>query len=112
MNSHKNFMQKAIAVAKESGEKYGHRIGAILVKDDQVVATAPSVDNNFHAESNAIHLTLKKFNLTQLTGFTLYTTQEPCSMCLQSKKHKTYLFEHISWAIKDFFVCDVTKATS
>lgn len=82
MNGHKNFMQKAIAVAKESGEKYGHRIGAILVKDGQVVATAPSVDNNFHAESNVIHLTLKKFSLTQLTGFTLYTTQEPCSMCL------------------------------
>jgi tRNA(Arg) A34 adenosine deaminase TadA len=75
------WMLLAIEAAKTSRIKYGHAIGALIVRDDKVVMTAYSVDNNHHAELNCIQNLLRKTGRRTLDGCIMYTTQEPCSMC-------------------------------
>jgi len=76
-----DYMREAIKLAGESRQKYKHAIGAVMVKDGQIVATALSHGHNFHAELNCIHAAFKALNTEELTGCTLYTTQESCTMC-------------------------------
>ncbi|HSX31429.1 MAG TPA: nucleoside deaminase [Candidatus Saccharimonadales bacterium] len=76
-----DFMRQAIQLAHESREKYKHAIGALLVKDGEVVASSLSHGHNFHAELNCIHAAFKELSTEELTGCTLYATQEPCTMC-------------------------------
>ncbi len=76
-----DFMREAIRLAPESRKRYKHAIAAIVVKDGKVVATGLSHGHNFHAELNCIHAAFKALNTEELTGCTLYTTQESCTMC-------------------------------
>jgi guanine deaminase len=69
------FMREAI----KDAQLYGHRFGAILVKNNKIIALSgnrPQSDPRFHAETQAI-LNAGK----DLEGCTLYTTCEPCPMC-------------------------------
>ena len=76
------WMQEAIAVAIASGEKYGHAVGSVIVRDDgRMVMSAMSVNNNMHAELGCIQALLRQTGRRTLDGCTLYSTQEPCSMC-------------------------------
>jgi tRNA(Arg) A34 adenosine deaminase TadA len=83
-----SFMARAIQLAIEnvrSGQ--GGPFAAVLVKDGQIVAEgANSVtsanDPTAHAEILAIRSACAKFGLFQLQGFELYTSCEPCPMCL------------------------------
>ncbi|MFZ2405176.1 MAG: nucleoside deaminase, partial [Methylobacter sp.] len=61
--------------------------GAIIVKDNQVVAASGNkvtthLDPTAHAEVMAIRLACKKLNDFQLQGCILYSSCEPCPMCL------------------------------
>jgi len=76
-----DFMRQAIELAKESRKKYKHAIGALIVKDGRVIATGLSSGRIAHAELNCIHAALEVLNTEELTGCTLYSTQEPCTMC-------------------------------
>lgn len=65
----------------------GGPFGAVIVKDDRLVAaTANKVeeqtDPTAHAEIQAIRNACKKLNTTDLKGCTIYTSCEPCPMCL------------------------------
>ena len=80
------FMQKAIEQAKSALAYDEVPIGAVIVKDDEIIA----VGNNFkerencavyHAEVVAIINACKKLNNWYLDGCTLYVTLEPCPMC-------------------------------
>jgi guanine deaminase len=85
---HEEFLQQAIALAVEnvrSGE--GGPYGAIIVKDNQLIAESGNkvtrtLDPTAHAEIVAIRLACKKLNDFQLHGCILYTSCEPCPMCL------------------------------
>ncbi|HEY8096102.1 MAG TPA: nucleoside deaminase [Methylobacter sp.] len=100
---HKEFLQQAIALAVEnarSGE--GGPYGAIVVKDNQVIAASgnkvtSTIDPTAHAEVMAIRLACKKLNDFQLQGCILYSSCEPCPMCLGA----------IYWArlAKVYFAC-------
>jgi len=88
MQSENDFMQLAIRLATEnvrSGE--GGPFGAVIVKDGEVVATGvnrvtSANDPTAHAEVNAIRAACNALGTFQLPGCVLYTSCEPCPMCL------------------------------
>ena len=74
------FMKKAI----EDAKAHGLHFGAVIVKDNKIIAKAgrrPKGDARFHAESQAILKACKKLKTKTLEGCTLYATCEPCPMC-------------------------------
>ncbi len=79
------FMMLAIKEAKRAPFPFG----CVLVKDNKVIATGKSGEtNNFdptaHSEINAIRSACKKLRSKNLSGITLYSTCEPCSMCFSA----------------------------
>ena len=86
--SENNLMQLAIRLAKEnvtSGK--GGPFGAVVVKNGEVIATGVNrvtADNDptAHAEVNAIREACRALATFQLPGCVLYTSCEPCPMCL------------------------------
>ena len=80
-------MREAIKLANESVERGGGPFGAVIVKDGEIVAgSANSVtldnDPTAHAEVNAIRKACKKLGTFDLSGCVVYTSCEPCPMCL------------------------------
>ena len=86
--SDKKFMQEAIELSVnnvKSGK--GGPFGAVLVKDGKIIARAANSvtltnDPTAHAEVNVIREACKVLNTFQLTGCEIYTSCEPCPMCL------------------------------
>lgn len=81
------FMKQAIALAKENIERGGGPFGAVIVKDGEVVATGcnrvtANDDPTAHAEVQAIRAACAKLGTFQLTGCEIYSSCEPCPMCL------------------------------
>jgi guanine deaminase len=81
MNS-EYFMRLALAEAKKGDAPYG----AIIVKDNEVVAVAHNTvktdnDPSAHAEINVIRSLTAKLKNPSLEGYSIYTTGEPCPMC-------------------------------
>lgn len=81
-------MEAAIDVAK-AGLKagMGGPFGAVVVCNGEIIAKASNEvlftnDPTAHAEINAIRRACEKLGTFQLTGCELYTTCEPCPMCL------------------------------
>ena len=65
----------------------GGPFGAVIIKDDKIIASAHNtvlIDNDptAHAEINAIRKASKLINNFDLSGCILYTTCQPCPMCL------------------------------
>ncbi len=87
MDEHKKFMKKAIALSVENVAKGGGPFGAVIVKDGRVVATGTNGvtrhnDPTAHAEVTAIRKAAKKLRTFDLQGCVIYTSCEPCPMCL------------------------------
>jgi tRNA(Arg) A34 adenosine deaminase TadA len=88
MHNHKQFMQAAINVAKKGMEfSNGGPFGAVVVKDNEIIAegfnqVTSNNDPTAHAEMVAIRKACKKLNSFQLKGCVIYTSCEPCPMCL------------------------------
>ena len=81
------FMLEALAQAKISAEQDEAPIGAVVVKNGEVIARAHNTRNKSrnaveHAELVAIEQACKVLNDWRLTGCDLYVTLEPCVMCL------------------------------
>lgn len=88
---HKNFLQMAVDESKLSIENGSSPFGAVIVKNGQVIAKAhntvvPDCDATAHAEVNAIRLAGKALGTFDLTGAVLYSSCEPCPMCLNAIK--------------------------
>lgn len=84
----KKFMEMAIDEARE-GILNGHGgpFGAVIVKDGEVVASGHNRvllnnDSTCHGEIDAIRKAEQKLGTYDLSGCELYTTGEPCPMCL------------------------------
>jgi tRNA(Arg) A34 adenosine deaminase TadA len=81
-------MRLAIAAAHRSAQSGGAAIGAVILnRQGGVVAEGHSAvaadgDPTSHAEINAIRMAAKRLGRFHLPDCTLYTTLEPCSMCL------------------------------
>lgn len=83
------FMEMAAKIAEENVDKGGGPFGAVIVRNGEVVATgANSVtltnDPTAHAEVNAIREACKKECTFSLKGCTVYSSCEPCPMCLSA----------------------------
>jgi guanine deaminase len=81
------FMRRAIALALENISGGGGPFAAVVVKNDRVVAEGVNQvtamdDPTAHAEIVAIRAACSTLKTFQLTGCDLYTTCEPCPMCL------------------------------
>jgi tRNA(Arg) A34 adenosine deaminase TadA len=82
-----DFVKLAIEEAKKSEKAGGAPIGAVLVKDGKVVATGwslvwPKKDPSAHGEIGCLRNACQKLQTLDLSGCTLYSTLESCSMCL------------------------------
>lgn len=83
----REFMREAIQLANESVKNGGGPFGAVVVKDGKVVAgssNSVTIDNDptAHAEVNTIRKACSKLGTFDLSGCTIYTSCEPCPMCL------------------------------
>lgn len=101
---HQFFLNHAVEVAsKNVCQKKGGPFGAIIVKNHEIIATSGNqvttdLDPTAHAEILAIRSACKKIKNFNLSGCYLYSSCEPCPMCLGA----------IYWARleKVFFACD------
>ena len=98
------YLRQAVETAKQNIEKGGGPFGAIIVKDNEVVAQCGnSVTNDndptAHAEVNCIRSACKKLNTFDLSGCVIYSSCEPCPMCLSA----------IYWARLDRLVYAATR---
>lgn len=99
------FMRKAIALSVENVANGGGPFGAVIVKDGEVVATGVNRvtkqhDPTAHAEIVAIRAAAAKFANFDLSGCEIYSSCEPCPMCLGA----------IYWAHLDSLYYGNTKA--
>ena len=81
------FMEKAIELSIESVNKNGGPFGCVIVKDEKIISegsnkVTSSNDPTAHGEIVAIREACKSINNFSLNGCELYSTCEPCPMCL------------------------------
>jgi tRNA(adenine34) deaminase len=86
MNNDEYFMKKAIEKAQQAGEVGEVPIGAVIVKDNEIIAEAYNLRETeqraiCHAELLAIDEACRKLGTWRLSGCMLYVTLEPCPMC-------------------------------
>jgi guanine deaminase len=85
---HEKFMRVAIALSEQNvKDNAGGPFGAVIVKDGVVVAQSANQvvmlnDPTAHAEVSAIRLACKLLGTHDLKGCIIYTSCEPCPMCL------------------------------
>ena len=88
MNSKEKFLSQAIELASENVKSgNGGPFGAIIVKDGEIIATGvnnvtTNNDPTAHAEITAIRNACTKLNSFQLDDCEIYSSCEPCPMCL------------------------------
>ena len=85
----KQWMREAIALSSRNVDNGGGPFGAVIVKDGEIIASgANSVtadnDPTAHAEVNAIRAAAKRLGTFDLSGCDIYTSCEPCPMCLSA----------------------------
>jgi guanine deaminase len=109
-DQHEKFMQMAIDLAMEGmTSQTGGPFGCVIVRDGEVVgkgcnSVSSTNDPTAHAEVMAIRDACKNLNTFQLEGCYVYTSCEPCPMCLGA----------IYWArtAKVYYGCTRTDAAA
>lgn len=84
-----DFIKEAIERSRQSVAEGGFPAGAVLVKDGEIIASGISIGNilhdpTSHGEVATIREVSKKLATTDLSGTILYTSLEPCAMCLSA----------------------------
>lgn len=108
MNEHEKFMRRAIELAREGMENNaGGPFGCVIVRDGEVIGEGNNSvtslnDPTAHAEVIAIRESCRALGTFQLDGCVIYTSCEPCPMCLGA----------IYWArpAQVFYACDRSDA--
>ena len=94
------YMKEALKEAKKAKAKLEVPIGAIIVKNDKIIARAHNLRESkknaiAHAEILAIQKACKKLEAWRLNDCDMYVTLEPCAMCagaiINSRIHKIYI---------------------
>ncbi len=91
MSTHQAFLKQAVLQSRRSVQSGSSPFGAVIVKDGKIIARAHNrvvLDNDptAHAEVVCIRRAAKKLGTFDLTGCVLYTSCEPCPMCLNAVK--------------------------
>ena len=92
MNSDIKWMEKALELARKAEQAGEVPVGAVIVKDNQLIAEGwnqpiTSHDATSHAEIMAMREAGKKLNNYRLINTVMYVTLEPCSMCVGAMIH-------------------------
>jgi tRNA(adenine34) deaminase len=94
------YIKEAIKEAKKALEKDEVPVGAIIIRDNEIIAAAHNLkettgDPTDHAEIIAIRKAAEKIGTWRLNGCTMYVTLEPCPMCagaiIQSRIKRLYI---------------------
>lgn len=86
--THEDFMRRAIAISREQMNANGDApFAAVIVKDGEIVGegcnqTLTDFDPTAHGEVVAIRDACRRLGTWDLSGCTLYTSCEPCEMCV------------------------------
>ena len=80
-------MRKAIELSVKNVAEGGGPFGAVIARNGEIVATGVNrvtdeLDPTAHAEVSAIRAACRKLNTFDLSGCEIYTSCEPCPMCL------------------------------
>ena len=83
------FMKRAIELSVENVDKGGGPFGSVIVKNNKIIAEGANKvtstnDPTAHGEIVAIREACKKLNNFNLNGSELYSSCEPCPMCLSA----------------------------
>lgn len=87
-DSHEAFMRRAIELAQDGIDKnQGGPFGCVVVKDGQIIGegcnrVTSTNDPSAHAEIVAMREACRNLDSFQLDGCSIYTSCEPCPMCL------------------------------
>ena len=89
MESKKKFMLRAIELSVSSASTNGGPFGCVIAKDGKIVAEGSNKvtstnDPTAHGEIVAIREACRKLNTFNLLGCELYSSCEPCPMCLSA----------------------------
>ena len=89
MEEKNKFMIKAIELSIKSAETIGGPFGCVIVKDNKIISEGSNKvtstnDPTAHGEIVAIREACLKLNTFNLSGCELYSTCEPCPMCLSA----------------------------
>ncbi len=89
MNKKNNFMMRAIELSIESANSNGGPFGCVIVKNNKIIAEGSNKvtannDPTAHGEIVAIRDACQKLNTFKLSGCDLYSSCEPCPMCLSA----------------------------
>lgn len=82
-----DLMRRAIALAVDNVANGGGPFGAVIARDGEIVAegvnrVTANHDPTAHAEVSAIRAACSKLETFDLSGCEIYTSCEPCPMCL------------------------------
>ena len=85
--THEELMRKAIELSEENVSNGGGPFGAVIARNGEIIATGVNRvtsehDPTAHAEVSAIRAACKKLGTFDLSGCDIYTSCEPCPMCL------------------------------
>jgi len=88
----REFMRRALALAQRAAEAGEVPVGALVVKDGEVVGEGwnrpiGAHDASSHAEIEALRRAGSAASNYRLPGTTLYVTLEPCAMCIGAMFH-------------------------
>lgn len=83
------FLEQAVELARRNAQDGGRPFGAVLVKQERVIATgvneiALTGDPTAHAELQAIRAASRELKSPRLDGCVLYASGHPCPMCLSA----------------------------
>jgi tRNA(Arg) A34 adenosine deaminase TadA len=83
------FMDRAIELSKIGIDKGGGPFGAVIVRNDEIIAEAHNTvtndnDPTAHAEINAIRIAARLLGRFDLSDCEIYSSCEPCPMCLSA----------------------------
>ncbi len=92
MTINQQFMLEAISLAKQAASEGEVPVGAIVVKDGEIIGRGYNTpigkhDPSAHAEIQALRDAAQKLGNYRLVGCTLYVTLEPCVMCSGAIQH-------------------------
>ena len=83
---HEQFMRLALEEAQRAADEGNVGVGSVVVRDGDVVACGRNLvpvtrDPTAHAETVALRNASDVLGTDDMTGYSLYTTFEPCPMC-------------------------------
>ena len=91
-DQHEQFMREAMLLAQQAAERGEVPVGAVVVKDGEIVGSGSNApigthDPSAHAEILALRDAAKNIGNYRLVDCDLYVTLEPCAMCAGAIQH-------------------------